>query len=74
MISGWTAGNGASSPTSGDARSVRSEGSARSRSSTRSRKKSESAKAAEELAAARVEAMMAAMTTHPSATIDEGEI
>jgi hypothetical protein len=43
----------------------------RSRSSSAKKKKSESVKAAEELAAARVEAMMAAMT---SSSLDEGEI
>ena len=38
---------------------------------SKTKRKSESAKAAEELAAARVEAMMAAMT---SSNLDEGEI
>jgi hypothetical protein len=51
-----------------DISTVRSDGSK----STRSvKKKNESARAAEELAAARVEAMMAAMT---SQNLDEGEI
>jgi hypothetical protein len=65
-ISQDVASPGAMSPY--DLRQVRSDGSKSTRSVT---KKNESARAAEELAAARVEAMMAAMTTH---TLDEGEI
>ena len=61
--------SGALSPL--DLRSMRSDGSKSTKSGRSVHKKNESARAAEELAAARVEAMMAAMT---SQSLDEGEI
>lgn len=64
-----TSSSGALSPL--DLKSIRSDGSKSTKSGRSVHKKNESARAAEELAAARVEAMMAAMT---SQSLDEGEI
>lgn len=61
--------SGALSPL--ELKSMRSDGSKSTKSGRSVHKKNESARAAEELAAARVEAMMAAMT---SQSLDEGEI
>lgn len=58
--------SGSTSPPPSEAKSTRSQGSR-----TKAKKKSESAVAAEDLAAARVEAMMASMT---SSNLDQGEI